>query len=80
MLIHIVGGARTVMGGPYTFHDGLTLEEGTRIAFGMLSPNLDADAYNEAMNFQGFRFAGTLSKPDVTIKTSSTSLDPHFLS
>ncbi|KAI9878494.1 MAG: hypothetical protein M1830_000726 [Pleopsidium flavum] len=76
----VFGGARSVMHEPYTFHDGLTLEPGTRIAFPMLSPNLDPDNYDDSKKFKGFRFAGPEAIPESQARVSATTIDEKFMS
>lgn len=77
---HIVGGARTVMQKSYTFHDGLTLGRGTRIAFAVLSANLDPDSYDNSERFKGFRFAGPEASSESQARVSASTIDEKFLS
>jgi cytochrome P450 len=49
-------GVRTVMQKPFTFHDGLTIPVGTRIAYPTLAIMRDPDTFGP-LKFDGFRFA-----------------------
>jgi len=65
---------------PYTFHDGITLPTGSRIAFPILAIQTDPDNYDDALLFNGYRFVqrGEDEKIEKSI-TSSSTITPKFL-
>lgn len=64
----------------YTFNDGLSLAPGTRIAFAVLSTNLDPDNYDDSRKFKGFRFAGPEASSESQARVSAATIDEKFLS
>jgi cytochrome P450 len=57
LICNAVTAARTVMEKPFTFHDGLTLPVGSRIAFPSRAIMVDPDNFDDPYSFRGFRFA-----------------------
>lgn len=60
----LVNATRAVKNYPFTFHDGLTVPVGTRIAFAAEAAQMDPDFVVDPENFDGFRFV-KLEKADV---------------
>ncbi|KAK8044771.1 membrane dipeptidase [Apiospora rasikravindrae] len=54
--LYPMGCQRTITGKPFQLHDGATLPAGTRIAFPVELMLQDADAFQDAPRFDGYRF------------------------
>ncbi|KAK2874945.1 hypothetical protein FQN49_001919 [Arthroderma sp. PD_2] len=82
MRLHPAGSltvARTVMDEQFRFHDGLTLPRGTNIIAPALAVHYDADNYEDASRFDGFRFARYRQKQGESHRWLASTIDHKFL-
>ncbi|KAK6815025.1 Cytochrome P450 monooxygenase aclB [Aspergillus parasiticus] len=82
MRLHPAGSltvARTVMDDHFRFHDGLTLPKGTNIIAPALAIHHDPDNYEDAHQFDGFRFARYRQKQGENHRWLASTIDQKFL-